>query len=120
MQNSPYYCQAGPAGSFPASFFNLTELKLQQWNFTWYEDLFAQAAGTPSQVKVVAKAYRKVALHEPGQYMATLTYHNGTKTVANWTVRDIPSTRRAKNVVKFTGDGMTTNMITDMFVFPVW
>lgn len=77
-----------------------------------YEDLFAQAAGTPSQVKVAAKAYRHVQLTTPGEYTATLTYHNGLKTTATWTVRDIAATRKAKNVVMFIGDGMTTNMIT--------
>jgi alkaline phosphatase len=77
-----------------------------------YEDLFAQAAGTPSQVKVAAKAYRHVQLTTPGDYTATLTYHNGLKTTATWTVRDIAATRKAKNVVMFIGDGMTTNMIT--------
>jgi len=95
-----------------ASFFNVSEPKLEQWNFTWYEDLFAQAAHTPSLVKVAAKAYRHVALYEPGQYIATLTYQNGSITYANWTVRDIVPARKAKNVVLFIGDGMTTNMIT--------
>lgn len=77
-----------------------------------YEDLFAQAAGTPSQVKVAAKAYRHVQLTTPGEYTATLTYHNGLKTTAMWTVRDIAAKRKAKNLVMFIGDGMTTNMIT--------
>lgn len=81
-------------------------------NFTWYEDLFAQDRGTPSLVKVAAKIYRRVTLTEPGDYVATLTYHDGLTTTAYWCVRDIPSTRRAKNVIMFIGDGMTTNMIT--------
>lgn len=96
-----------------SAFFNLTEPKLENWNFTWYEDLFAQAAKTPSQVRVASKAWRHVALYEPGQYIATLKYQNGSQTtVANWTVRDIAPRQRAKNVVMFIGDGMTTNMIT--------
>ena len=95
-----------------ASFFQVAEPKLETWNFTWYEDLFAQAAFTPSVVKVASKAYRYVTLTEPGSYVATLTYQNGSTTIANWNVRDIPSKRRAKNVVFFIGDGMTTNMIT--------
>ena len=61
---------------------------------------------------MAAKIYRRVALYEPGTYSATLTYNNGTKTVAEWFVRDIPTTRKAKNVLLFIGDGMTTNMIT--------
>ncbi|EHY54972.1 hypothetical protein HRR83_005770 [Exophiala dermatitidis] len=100
-------------GAKPAAdFFNIPEPKLETWNFTWYEDLFAKAAHTPSQVSVAAKAYRRVALYEPGQYIATLHYRNTSTTYANWTVRDIEPRRRAKNVVMFIGDGMTTNMIT--------
>jgi alkaline phosphatase len=48
----------------------------------------------------------------PGIYTATLSYNNGSTTKATWTVRDLPKTRRAKNVLLFIGDGMTTNMIT--------
>ncbi|KAK5941034.1 hypothetical protein PMZ80_006311 [Knufia obscura] len=103
----------GGAAAQPATqYFKLQEPKLETWNFTWYEDLFASEADTPSFVKVASKAYRKVALYEPGQYIATLTYQDGETTQANWTVRDIPTKRRAKNTVMFIGDGMTTNMIT--------
>ncbi|KAL4897374.1 alkaline-phosphatase-like protein [Aspergillus ambiguus] len=97
----------------PASkFFNVEEPELERWNFSWYEDLFAEDAGKPSLVNVTSKAYRRVALHEPGEYEATLTYYGKEKTVANWFVRDVPAKRRAKNVILFVGDGMTTNMIT--------
>lgn len=96
-----------------SDFFELPEPQLETWNFTWYEDLFAQAAKTPSQVRVASKAWRHVALYEPGQYIATLRYRNGSQTtLANWTVRDISPSQRAKNVIMFIGDGMTTNMIT--------
>ncbi|KAJ5567229.1 hypothetical protein N7535_006535 [Penicillium sp. DV-2018c] len=94
------------------AYFNLDEPKLERWNFTWYEDLFAQDADKPSLVNVTSKVYRRVALYEPGEYEATLSYYGEQKTVANWLVRDLPSKRRAKNVVMFIGDGMTTNMIT--------
>lgn len=101
------------------AFFKLSEPSLETWNFTWYEDLFAQAAHTPSQVKVASKAWRNVALYEPGQYIATLKYRNGSQTtLANWTVRDIPTQQRAKNVIMFIGDGMTTNMITGKAEIP--
>jgi alkaline phosphatase len=63
-------------------------------------------------VRVAAKAYRNVVLTEPGEYTATLRYYNGSTTVANWLVRDVPAKRRAKNLILFIGDGMTTNMIT--------
>jgi alkaline phosphatase len=85
---------------------------LETWNFTWYEDLFAQDAHSPSVVRVASKAYRRVALYEPGEYVATLNYYNGTKTVANWVVRPLSTQKKAKNVILFIGDGMTTNMIT--------
>ncbi|KAJ5112152.1 hypothetical protein N7532_000197 [Penicillium argentinense] len=95
-----------------AKYFKVEEPELERWNFTWYEDLFAQDANQPSLVNVTAKAYRRVALYEPGEYEATLSYYGNEKTVANWVVRDLPSKRRAKNVILFVGDGMTTNMIT--------
>ncbi|KAH8424303.1 alkaline phosphatase [Aspergillus melleus] len=75
-------------------------------------DLFAEDAGKASLVNVTSKAYRRVALYEPGEYEATLTYYGKEQTVANWHVRDVSKKRRAKNVVLFVGDGMTTNMIT--------
>ena len=102
----------GQAAVPAAQFFNKAAPNVTNWNFTWYEDLFAQAAGTPSLVNVAGSAYRKVALYEPGNYVATLTYQGGEQTVANWTVRNIPTQRKAKNTIMFIGDGMTTNMIT--------
>ena len=102
----------GQASRAAASYFGIQEPKIETWNFTWYEDLFAFDAKKPSRVNVAAKAYRRVALYEPGDYTATLTYNNGTKTTAKWTVRDISAARKAKNVILFIGDGMTTNMIT--------
>ena len=53
-----------------------------------------------------------MALYEPGEYVATLTYYDGSTTTANWLVRDLASERKAKNILLFIGDGMTTNMIT--------
>ncbi|KAF9888144.1 hypothetical protein FE257_009280 [Aspergillus nanangensis] len=93
-------------------FFDIKEPELERWNFSWYEDLFAEDADKASLVNVTSKAYRRVALYEPGEYEATLHYYGKEKTVANWLVRDIPKKRRAKNVILFVGDGMTTTMIT--------
>ena len=88
----------------PASiFFQIPEPSLTRWNFTWYEDLFAQDAHSPSVVRVTSKIYRRVALYEPGEYVATLTYYNGTKTVANWLVRPLQQQKKAKNVILFIG-----------------
>ncbi|OJD35715.1 alkaline phosphatase [Diplodia corticola] len=93
-------------------YFGTEEPELEKWDFSWYEDLFARDAGRATLVDVTAKAYRKVALYEPGEYVATLTYNNGTQTKATWLVRDMAEVRRTKNVIFFIGDGMTTNMIT--------
>lgn len=120
--------KAGEASQVVTSFFGIPEPALEQWNFTWYEDLFAQDAHKPSVVRVTSKIYRRVALYEPGEYVATLHYYNDTQTVANWLVRPLQEQKRAKNVIlfigklakslseeivnRFRGDGMTTNMIT--------
>jgi hypothetical protein len=76
-----------------------------------YEDLFAQDAEAPSLVNVASKAYRRVALYEPGEYEAVLSY-NGTTEIAYWDVKDLSEVRKTKNVLFYIGDGMTTNMIT--------
>jgi len=102
----------GEEAKLVTEFFNLEEPKLEKWNFTWYEDLFARDALRPSLVNVAAKAYRRIALYEPGEYTATLNYNNGSKTEATWLVRDLAEERKAKNIILFIGDGMTTNMIT--------
>ncbi|KAK3378498.1 alkaline phosphatase [Podospora didyma] len=95
-----------------ADFFNLKEPSLEKWTFSWYEDLFAQDAKTPSVVNVASKIYRRVALYEPGTYKVTLNYFSGKTTTAEWVVRPIANKKKAKNVIFFIGDGMTTNMIT--------
>ncbi|KAM5476061.1 hypothetical protein MauCBS54593_000744 [Microsporum audouinii] len=93
-------------------FFKTQEPKLEKWQFSWYEDLFAKDAKKPSVVNVASKAYRRVSLDRPGMYEAVLTYYNGKKTTATWEVKELRTRRRAKNVILFIGDGMTTNMIT--------
>ncbi|KAF4338528.1 alkaline phosphatase [Fusarium beomiforme] len=95
-----------------AKAFGISEPKLETWKFKWYEDLFAEDEDKPSVVNVASKAYRKIALYEPGTYIVTLNYYNGEKTTAEWTVRELQPKRKAKNVIFFIGDGMTTNMIT--------
>ena len=52
---------------------------------------------------MTSKAYRRVALYEPGEYVATLNYYNGTNTVANWIVRPLQQQKKAKNVILFIG-----------------
>ncbi|KAL8677284.1 MAG: hypothetical protein Q9186_006271 [Xanthomendoza sp. 1 TL-2023] len=109
-----------------ATYFKVAEPALERWNFTWYEDLFARDAKTPSLVNVASKIYRRVALYQPGEYTATLSYNNGQKTTASWVVRDLATVRKTKNIVLFIGVSnlrppcycttadtiMTTNMIS--------
>ncbi|CCT65607.1 probable alkaline phosphatase [Fusarium fujikuroi IMI 58289] len=95
-----------------AKAFGVSEPKLETWKFKWYEDLFAEDEDKPSIVNVASKVYRKIALYEPGTYTVALNYYNGEKTTAEWTVRELQPKRKAKNVIFFIGDGMTTNMIT--------
>lgn len=94
-----------------AKYFKIDEPKLENWTFNWYEDLFAEDAKKPSVVNVAAKAYRKIALYEPGKYTVTLSYYGNETTTAEWEVRDLVTKRKAKNVILFIGDGMTTNMV---------
>ena len=86
-----------------AEFFKLREPSLEKWTFSWYEDLFAQDAKTPSVVNVASKIYRRVALYEPGTYTVTLKYYSGKSTEAKWTVRPLSTKKKAKNVIFFIG-----------------
>ncbi|KAF2440800.1 alkaline phosphatase-like protein [Karstenula rhodostoma CBS 690.94] len=103
----------GDAEAKPVTdFFGVEDAKLEDWTFSYFEDFFARDAKTPSLVDVRSKAYRRLALYEPGEYTATLNYNNGSSTQATWLVRDLAEERKAKNIILFIGDGMTTNMIT--------
>ncbi|CAI6335834.1 unnamed protein product [Periconia digitata] len=93
-------------------FFGIEDAEVESWTFSWFEDLFARDAKQSTVVDVRAKAYRRLALYEPGEYTATLNYNNGSSTKATWLVRDLAEERKAKNIILFIGDGMTTNMIT--------
>ncbi|KAK5663134.1 hypothetical protein OQA88_6551 [Cercophora sp. LCS_1] len=95
-----------------AEFFKVPEPSIEKWTFSWYEDLFAQDAKTPSVVNVASKIYRRVALYEPGTYTVVLNYFSGKTTTATWVVRPLADKKKVKNVIFFIGDGMTTNMIT--------
>ncbi|KAG0326704.1 hypothetical protein BG000_001264 [Podila horticola] len=89
----------------------------ESWDFSYSKDAAAywkgmdgdKTAATP--VHVASTAWRKVAIKEPGTYKVTLNYNNGKKTEATWVVNPV-SKRKAKNVILFIGDGMTTAMIT--------
>jgi hypothetical protein len=51
------------AATNASRYFSLPEPTLERWNFTYYEDLFAQDARRPTVVRVASKAYRRVALY---------------------------------------------------------
>ncbi|KAI4119698.1 MAG: hypothetical protein LQ338_007243, partial [Usnochroma carphineum] len=102
----------GESPQSAASYFKIAEPALERWNFTWYEDYFARDAKTPSLVNVASKIYRRVALYQPGEYTATLTYKNGQKTTASWLVRDLATARKTKNIVLFIGHSLDS-FITD-------
>ncbi|KAJ7590445.1 alkaline-phosphatase-like protein [Mycena floridula] len=95
-----------------SKFFGVKEPVLEKWSFSYFEDLFAQDAGQGTVVNVASKAYRALSLKEPGTYHAKLKYYNGVQTVAEWTVPQPVTKRKAKNVILFIGDGMTQPMIT--------
>ncbi|KAL5604198.1 hypothetical protein BROUX41_002179 [Berkeleyomyces rouxiae] len=105
----------GKVGEEPkpiTEFFKIQEPDMEKWQFGWFEDRFAEDTGSKSLVNVASRIYRRISINEPGTYEVTLNYYNGETTVANWVVRPISTQRKAKNVVMFIGDGMTTNMIT--------
>lgn len=94
-------------------FFGLEDPQAEKYNFTWYEDLFAEDAKAPTPVNVVAKSYRNVQLHNPGRYKVKLTFNGGETQEATWEVRPIPDDcKKAKNLIFFVGDGMATSMIS--------
>lgn len=103
----------GKAAKDITKFFGIKEPEVEKWTFKWYEDLFAEDKKTPSVVNVASKVYRKLHLNEPGKYTVTLQYYGGEKTTAEWLVRPIVEKRKAKNVIFFIGDGMTTNMVSN-------
>ncbi|KAJ9126780.1 hypothetical protein QFC24_001812 [Naganishia onofrii] len=94
------------------SFFQIEDSPIEKWNFTYFEDLFARDAKTPTVVNVASKAYRNLTLYEPGQYQLKLSYYNTQQTLANWTVHEPAKKRCAKNVILFIGDGMPQSAIT--------
>jgi hypothetical protein len=67
----------GGSAKTAEDFFGIATPELETWTFKWNEDLFAEDAKTPSVVDVTSKAYRRVALYEPGDYTAELTCKSG-------------------------------------------
>lgn len=87
-----------------AAFFGVAEAPpLETWSFTWFEDLYAEDAGTPALVNVASRVYRRLALYEPGAYTVTLHFYDGQTTTAEWLVRPLATEKKAKNVILFIG-----------------
>lgn len=85
-------------------FFDLKdEPELEKWNFSWFEDLYAEDANEKTKVNVASKAWRRLAIYEPGEYDVVLNYYNGKKTTATWTVRPLATEKKAKNIIFFIG-----------------
>ncbi|WWC92424.1 uncharacterized protein L201_007381 [Kwoniella dendrophila CBS 6074] len=95
-----------------SEFFGLSDPQVEKYNFTYYEDLFAEDAKAPTPVNVLAKSYRNLQLHNPGTYDVVLTYNNGDTTKATWTVAPVADCKKAKNVIFFVGDGMAGSMLS--------
>lgn len=64
-----------------------------------------------SQMPVQAWTWRNLTAPAPGDYVVEVTT-GGSTTTATWTVRQPSTTRVAKNVILFIGDGMTVPEIT--------
>lgn len=85
---------------------------VESYNFTYYEDLFAEEAGAKVPVNVLAKSYRNIQLHNPGKYDVVLSYNDGSQTKAVWEVLPLAECKKAKNLIIFVGDGMATSMVS--------
>ncbi|GAA6023709.1 hypothetical protein JCM10207_008758, partial [Rhodosporidiobolus poonsookiae] len=95
-----------------SQFYGIADPKVDSYNFTYYEDLFAEKADTPTLVNVLAKDYRHLTLFNPGTYELKLEYNGGMETLAEWEVKPLADCRKAKNVILFIGDGMAPSMVT--------
>ncbi|KAI1319863.1 hypothetical protein EDD11_002857 [Mortierella claussenii] len=96
----------------------------ETWSFSYFKDAAQywkdqdgdKNASTP--VNVASTAWRQVQIQEPGTYKVELKYkdNNSDKKQKTaeviWTVHPASKKRKAKNVILFIGDGMTTAMIT--------
>lgn len=102
----------GGAVSEISQFYGIADPKVESYNFTYFEDLFAKDAKKPTLVNVLAKSYRHVTLYNPGKYTLRLSYNGGSETIAHWEVKPLATCKKAKNMILFIGDGMTTSMVT--------
>ena len=99
----------------PAATFFATQQAppLERWNFSYYEDLFAEQARRATSVNVASRIWRYLSLNEVGTYTAQLRYNNGSTTNTTWRVQAPPTPqRRAKNVIFFISDGTPLSLIT--------
>ncbi|KAF9095652.1 hypothetical protein BGX23_000152 [Mortierella sp. AD031] len=112
--------------SKPVDFTKFTKVQPdapESWNFNYFKDAAAYWKGqdgdknASTTVNVASSAWRNIQLREPGTYEVLLNYKDkssDTKKTSTllWNVSPAPKKRKAKNVILFIGDGMTTAMIT--------
>ncbi|KAH7057752.1 alkaline-phosphatase-like protein [Linnemannia elongata] len=95
----------------------------EAWNFSYFKDAAAYwksqsgDKNASTTVNVASSAWRNIQLREPGTYEVLLKYQDkasGNQKTSQliWNVNAVPKKRKAKNVILFIGDGMTTAMIT--------
>ncbi|KAG0293145.1 hypothetical protein BGZ96_003248, partial [Linnemannia gamsii] len=112
--------------SKPVDFTKFTKVQPdapEAWNFSYFKNASAYWKGqsgdknASTNVNVASSAWRNIKLREPGTYEVLLKYEDktsGAKKTSQllWNVNEAPKKRKAKNVILFIGDGMTTAMIT--------
>ncbi|KAG0064495.1 hypothetical protein BGZ90_002185 [Linnemannia elongata] len=97
----------------PVDFTKFTKVQPdapEAWNFSYFKN-------ASTTVNVASSAWRNIQLCEPGTYEVLLKYQDkasGSQKTSQliWNVNAVPKKRKAKNVILFIGDGMTTAMIT--------
>lgn len=95
--------KGGETSSLEDFFERQEKPELEKWNFSWYEDLYAEDNKEETKVNVASKIWRRLAIYEPGEYEVTLSYYGNKTTTANWTVRPLATEKKAKNIIFFIG-----------------
>lgn len=106
MDVAQFFGLSEPAGTPSSAPRPRLTAAVEKYNFSWYEDLFAEEAGARTPVNVLAKSYRNVQLHNPGKYSVVFTYNNGMTTKATWEVLPLADCKKAKNLILFIGQSV--------------
>ncbi|TPX31308.1 alkaline phosphatase [Synchytrium microbalum] len=97
-------------GTNAATYFGRTAQAVEAWNFTYFVSAAAKYSSQATTVGVSRFSIRSVSLTSAGPLSFTATVGNETVS-GTWTGRSF-STRKAKNVVLFIGDGMPSSAIS--------